>query len=525
MSYAKLVDRALVPQRERLDDRQVRNNAGGFVFALDAWGRLDRFLILGSDQPTYYQSAPKLTRENARAVVECWKADHARTAGRVAEISASGRAPKNSPAIFALALGATDDDVDVRRSALGAVSRVCRTASHLFELAALIEALGRGFGRSVARAIASWYEDRPAEKLAYQMTKYRVRDDYSHKRLIQRCHPKAADGDPKRVALYRWACNGGLGHVLPDLVLGHIAAMKTDDPKELVSLVEKHGLTWEQVPTWALTHPVVWEAMLPNLGMTALLRNLGTLTDLGVVKPLGARTLDVIGRLTDPEQVRRSRLHPYAILNALAVYRSGRSVKGERRWTPVPAVEGALDEAFYLGFGNVEPTGRRWMLGLDVSGSMASSFIGGVLSAREASAAMSMATARAERQHHFIGFSQGVTNLGITPRMSLPETVRVISGLPHQSTDCAAPMIHALKAGLEVDVFAVYTDNETHCGSVHPREALRRYRRETGIDAKLVVAGMTATGFSIADPDDRGMLDVVGFDADAVSLMADFART
>jgi 60 kDa SS-A/Ro ribonucleoprotein len=35
---------------------------------------------------------------------------------------------------------------------------------------------------------------------------------------------------------------------------------------------------------------------------------------------------------------------------------------------------------------------------------------------------------------------------------------------------------------------------------------------------------MTATGFTIADPNDGGMLDVVGFDSATPNLIADFAR-
>jgi 60 kDa SS-A/Ro ribonucleoprotein len=511
---------------ERLNDRQVVNNAGGYVFALDIWARLDRFLVLGSDAPTYYQSARKLTRENAKSVEECWRADFRRTADRIVEISKAGRAPKNSPAIFALALGTLSEDVEARRAALDAVSSVCRTASHLFEFAALLDALGRGWGRAVSRAIAAWYENRSPDKLAYQMTKYRSRNDYTHERVIQRAHPKAADGDAQRIALYRWACNGNLdGHVLPDLLVAHLAAMKTENASELIPLIEKHELTWEQIPTWALTDAKVWEVLLPNLGMTALLRNLGTLTDLGVLKPLGGKTSWIVDRFADAEEVRKSRLHPYSILNALAVYRSGRSVKGSRSWSAVSNVVDALDDAFYLAFGNVEPTGKRHLLSLDVSGSMGTAMIGGVLSAREASAAMSMATARTEKQHAFMGFSSSYQTLDISSRMRLPDVIRSISGLRYGGTDCSAPMLYALKQGLEVDVFVVYTDNETYMGSMHPAEALKKYRRETGIPAKLIVAGMTSTGFSIADPDDAGMFDIVGFDSDAVSLMADFVRS
>jgi 60 kDa SS-A/Ro ribonucleoprotein len=57
----------------------------------------------------------------------------------------------------------------------------------------------------------------------------------------------------------------------------------------------------------------------------------------------------------------------------------------------------------------------------------------------------------------------------------------------------------------------------------HPSQALQKYRRETGILAKLVVVGMTANEFSIADPNDRGMMDVVGFDSSVPEIMRQFA--
>jgi 60 kDa SS-A/Ro ribonucleoprotein len=38
------------------------------------------------------------------------------------------------------------------------------------------------------------------------------------------------------------------------------------------------------------------------------------------------------------------------------------------------------------------------------------------------------------------------------------------------------------------------------------------------------VVGMTSNGFSIADPTDGGMLDVVGFDTATPQLIAEFAR-
>jgi len=96
--------------------------------------------------------------------------------------------------------------------------------------------------------------------------------------------------------------------------------------------------------------------------------------------------------------------------------------------------------------------------------------------------------------------------------------------MPMSGTDCALPMLYATKNTIEVDTFVIYTDNETWAGSIHPHQALQEYRRKTGIPARLVVVGMTATEFTIADPTDPGMLDVVGFDAAVPSLITEFAR-
>ncbi len=70
----------------------------------------------------------------------------------------------------------------------------------------------------------------------------------------------------------------------------------------------------------------------------------------------------------------------------------------------------------------------------------------------------------------------------------------------------------------------VLTDSETWAGKIHPVQALREYRAKTGIPAKLVVVGLVSNGFSIADPSDAGMLDVVGFDTAAPAVIADFIR-
>ena len=91
------------------------------------------------------------------------------------------------------------------------------------------------------------------------------------------------------------------------------------------------------------------------------------------------------------------------------------------------------------------------------------------------------------------------------------------------ATDCAQPMIYARQKKIPVDIFIVYTDCETWAGNIKPDQALKNYRKTMKIDAKLVVVAMTSNGFTLADPKDAGMLDVVGFDANAPDVIRNFS--
>ena len=66
-------------QTEPMTATQVRNSAGGYVFAVDDMTRLRRFCILGAEGGTYYASERQLKLEIAQAVARLVES------GRVAE--------------------------------------------------------------------------------------------------------------------------------------------------------------------------------------------------------------------------------------------------------------------------------------------------------------------------------------------------------------------------------------------------------------------------------------------------------
>lgn len=507
------------PQSEPIPNKKMtKNSAGGYSFAIDDWKRLNRFLILGSEGGTYYVDEKKLTIDNANCVLRCIKNDGIRTVKEIVDISHSGRAPKNDPALFALAMCAGLGNKVTKKAALDALPKVARIGTHLFHFVAYVEQF-RGWGRGLSNAVKKWYLDKTEDKLAYQVVKYQSRDGWSHRDLLRLSHPKATTKEVNNI--FNWVVNSEVREPINAIIEGFEKAKSTDKP--MPNLISDYGLTREMVPTSWLNDIKVWEALLENMPMTAMIRNLGKMTNVGLLKPMSLASNKVINSLKDEIILKKARIHPLNILVALKTYQQGRGIKGSLTWNPVTQIIDALDSAFYLSFQNVEPTNKRLLLGVDVSGSMGYGRISNLpLSCREASVAMSLITAAKEKNYMIMGFSQNFIPLDISPRQRLDDAIRKVSCLPFDGTDCALPMLWAIKNKIEIDTFIVYTDSETWYGDIHPIQALQQYREKFGIPAKLIVVGMESNEFSIADPNDAGMLDVVGFDTAIPQIMNDF---
>ena len=233
-----------IPGRE--DDMAV-NSAGGVSFKIDDWGRLDRFLMLGTTAGSYYASEQKLTIDNAKAVQRAIDQDGLRAVNRIVEISDSGRAPKNDPALFALAIAASAKDELTRKAALDALPKVARIGTHLFHFAAYVKNF-RGYGRALRRAIANWYLNQPVDRLANQAIKYQQRDGWSHRDMLRLSHPKTDDG--VRNNIFRWIVKGDeLGMPYHAKIAAFEEAKRADNKADIVRLIRENDLPREAVPT------------------------------------------------------------------------------------------------------------------------------------------------------------------------------------------------------------------------------------------------------------------------------------
>ena len=228
--------------------------------------------------------------------------------------------------------------------------------------------------------------------------------------------------------------------------------------------------------------------------MTALVRNLATMTRVGVLAPGSDGTAKAVAQLGDRERIRKARVHPIALLAALRTYAVGprcprpaargrRCRRSSTRSTPRSTRRSRTSSRPASGSCSRSTCRARWR-----SGSVA-----GVpgLTPRDASAALALVTAATETRYETVGFfagtsgwtsgrlrgvagrADGITPLAISPRQRLDDAVRTVSNLPFGGTDCALPMLYALEHEREIDAFVIYTDSETWAGDVHPAQALR----------------------------------------------------
>lgn len=550
------------PQSAPRTREQVSNAAGGYVYQAGDELRLHRFLTLGTDGGTYYTSAKELTKDNAEVLFRMVATKGLYTVTQIAEISKAGRAPKNKQAIFALAVAAAKGDEATRIAAYAALPEVVRTGTHLFEFINYSMQF-RGWGMGLRKAIGRWFNDRDIDKLAYQVLKYRQREGVTQFDVLRQAHVPALDAE--HAALYNWICTRATAKneksprfgkdvivdregrqieaELPALV-GAFEELQNDltSLDRVKILIHRHsGISWEMIPDRFINETRVWEALLEQgVPQTALMRQLTRLTRIGLVGDSSFGKL-IADQLTDPERLKKARVHPINVLVALRTYTAGRNEHGTT-WTPDRRISDALDAAFYAAFDAVEPAGKRTLLALDVSGSMGSQVSGLPLSCREATGALAMVIAATEPHTEIVGFTSlsgaysfpgrarsawgyggggGISKLDISPRRRLDDNLRVISNLPFGGTDCALPMVWAKNAKESFDTFQVYTDGETWAGNIHVDEALEQYRQSSGIDARLEIVAMTANGTSLCNPQDARQLDVSGFDSTVPQLLAD----
>lgn len=554
MSYKNLVKNE-TPVTEKTSENQVQSSDGAWVFQADQWTLFERFLVLGTDKPTYYTSASVLTMRAIRNFDKLLMADGIKYVDTAVSFSVENRIPKNETALLALAYAISNGDRNTRAYVADvALHQVARTASDLFLFVEYAREF-RGWGEVLKRAVRKWYEVRSLDERAYQMLKYQARKrdttvgskkpGYGHKSLLKLAHVKPADEEESNLYRYVRGFDDFDTAMLPEIMAQYEYLKTIDNPRDMANAIAKYNgsrkwglLTHEMVPNFKGS-PEVWDALIPTMPMGALITNLGRITSYGL---LPAHKQDIIKRLTNQEMLHRARIHPVRIIGASLNYSDPGRGLGNLTWRPDVQVADALEDAYELAFNADEALNQRILIGLDVSGSMHGYKVAYGMTASEASIAMSLFYMRTEQDVILTAFSStkrysygryhqdeldGIMymnsgDIAVSKRTSIQDAMRKLYYLPFASTNLSLPMRLADRDNLEVDLFMIFTDNELNTGSMHPHQALRKYRKSSGINAGLVVNAMAANEITIADPNDPRQLDVAGFDASVPRVIGDY---
>ena len=548
------------------------NNAGGQSFLVTRTQMFLRFLILGSDKPQYYVSDKENNLEhltNILMMIE--EGDGLKMVQTMVDVSLNARAPKQTYTFIALSICSLNDDLELKKAANEAVLKICRIPTHLFEYLDLREKISlklkktTGWGKAHRKIVGRWYNEHRGSnelELVRSCTKYSNRHGYTHRDALRLCHSKPNSG--ARKIIYSYLTKGFEDSVtvskslteksLPKdsllkitEVLDHIIAvedakaLKPNEHSKMCELIMKHRLVREHVPSDLLNSKEVWTELLKNMPLTALIRSLSKISSLGIPDD-EEQCKKIVEKIDEKENIERSKIHPIQIMVAHLTYSAGQGNKGSLKWSPNAKITSALDSAFELAFKNVIPSNKRILNAIDVSGSMTARCNGGSgmpITCHQGAAVMALMMARKEPFCHSVSFSVNYAStnrygettstnvlkeLPLRKETTLKEAFGITQDMDFGMTDCALPIIYALEKKMEIDTFIIYTDSETYYGKIHPFEALKKYRKEMNLpDAKLVVMGMQSNGFSIADPTDKGMMDVVGFDSATPQIVSEFS--
>ncbi|OKH14668.1 TROVE domain-containing protein [[Limnothrix rosea] IAM M-220] len=517
MSYKFFTSRKQTPQSQPIAGRKaemVKGRSGGYHFDPGMWTMLKRCLLIGTAQSTFYADKHELTGEFTQVVNQCVAADPARVAKEIAYAS-DGHAINNSAPIYALTLLSMGDSPDAKRAFIEIFPKVIRTGSHFYEWLSYSKAL-RGFGKVVRECGTAWLSNTNVKALAYQLLKYQQRHGFTNRDVLRLFHVKPATVEHQ--ALYNWVVKGWdvLPKEAPAKSLEQIWWYEwlKRNPSQTKVAIAAGRLTHEMVAPIGEMDEGAWKLLMQDMPIGALLRNLGSLTEIGVLRAHYNKQLKYVASvLNDRNRLRKGRIHPIDVLKALKTYQSGGKLgRSKKTWNVIPRIVDILEKALEMSFETIPATGKTFLHAVDVSGSMSYYNVSSVnLTCAEIATVMALVSAKAEKNYAIRGFSTSFKDLGIMASDSFQSAMEKTTNQNFGGTDASCAYKWAIKHKFWADVICFWTDCESWAGT-QPSQALEKYRRKVNPDVKAVYVTLAPYKLSLVDPKDPNSWDLGGFD-------------
>ncbi len=507
------------PQTQPISGREaemLQGRSGAWMFDAGLWKLLRRCLLIGTAKSTYYAGKRELTDDFIEVLKQGVATDPSRVASEILYAS-DGRAINNSAPLLGLVLLSMGKTSEAKQTFREIFPQVVRTGSHFYEWLSYTKSL-RGFGKIIQDVGTQWLSREDVKGLAYQLLKYQQRYGFSNRDALRLFHVKPPTEAHQQ--LFNWVVKGW-DNYLPDEIPSQALTQiwwyewLKHHPDQTHQAIAKGRLTHEMAAPVGKMDKKAWELLFNEMPIGAMLRNLGSLTELGVLRADETQNIDRVEKvLNDVNRLKKGRIHPIDVLKALKTYQSGGKVgRSKKNWTPVPRIVDILDKAVELSFDMAEPTGKVFLHAVDISGSMSWGVVDSVgLSCCEIATAMALVTAKAEKNYMIRGFSTKFIDLGISRKDSFRSALKKSSDRNFGGTDASVAYDWAIKNQFKADVICFWTDSEIWAGSKHPSQALAQYRQKVNPKVKAVYVTLAPYRITLVDPKDPLSWDLGEFD-------------
>ncbi len=512
-----MANKSLFSNRQNQFPRaDARNAAGGRAYKYEPKHALAQLAATGTFNGVFYANA-QTQLDELRTLIN--QVDDNRFLAQLAVYARERACMKDMPAALLVTLSTRDTELLHR-----VFDRVVDNGRVLRTMFQMIRSgqFGRtGLSSSLQRAFQRWLNEASVGKLLSAS----IGNDPSLRDVLRLARPTPVDN--ARRALFGWLTDKELAKWapateadLPAQVQALMAYRGAEIEQEQAAIVEGLSVRWDLLAD-AAKGPLVWRAIARQMGPQALRMNLNTLLRHDVFKDY-ALIDEVANRLVDKEAIRRSRQFPYQFL---AAYLNASDQIPHK-------ITKALHEAAEIACGNVPELSGPVVIGLDTSGSMASSVTGwqhrssySKMRCVDVAALFAAAVLRRNPDSVVIPFDTRAYNVRIDPADSILSLSERLAKYGGGGTDCSIPLREA-NVRLGQRAFAgcvLVSDNESWVGTgrngstgvMTAWQTFAQNQRRLGVaDPKLVCIDIQPYGSSQATERDD-ILNIGGF-SDAV---------
>lgn len=531
------------PMSVQAHPAEVRNPAGGYVFNMTEENAFRQFLVLGTRNGSFYVNENVLTAQATQRALLYIKSDPFRAIQIVEECIPV--AVNRDTLILALSMVlALDSLPPVTKSRARAVmQKVFNTPYDMYTFLNFHKSGDMGWGRAKTRTVAEYFERQVDSYLVLMGLKYRQREGFTLLDAARLGHPKMGRATSKRNIIFRWACGmpwtdsqSAIAEELfihEDFDLQQIFVwIEINQPenseRRVANLIRDFRLPRECVPTHFLNSAEVWEALLVNMPVQAVLRNMGKMSSIHV---------DFLPRL-EVALARDTRLHPLDILKAFAVYKQGHGDRGKLSWMPRMDVIKCLLNEYNRRLNTMPPRQERLLIAVDVSGSMEFNRPFGDLHTSHWAYMLAVSLQRQYPNSKIVGYSEKM----IEPNESYMKGEIDVEGFTSltwrdmwygengggTNESAVLPTI-SQQPHEPFDAVVFISDGDTWMGDGHPFQTVADYRAAFNPNLVSVCFTITAQGQTRNEPDDALSFDLIsagdGTTASQLAAILDFVAS